>query len=211
LTPVFTFTGSVVSNNGAQLISGSGTVNFTTAQQFDVYAADGSVQAYTVTVTNAPASIACLLTGFSIGGQAATIDQGGKTVSLTVPYGTDRSSLTPTITSSPFATVNPASGVARNFTSAVQYTVTAEDAAYSNVYTVTVSEAAPSAECQLLSFSLEGVAGTIDHGRGDGCRHPAAGDGHLFAQTGVDRLVIRDGRPLHQHGTGFQLAGLLPP
>lgn len=46
-------------------------------------------------------------------------------VIVTMPFGTDVTGLTPTITLSPLATVSPLSGVSQNFTSEVAYTVTA--------------------------------------------------------------------------------------
>ena len=53
----------------------------------------------------------------------------GNNISVTVPAGTDLSSLVPTITISDHATVEPASGVAQNFTNPVTYRVTAGTAA----------------------------------------------------------------------------------
>jgi hypothetical protein len=57
-----------------------------------------------------------------------------------VPAGTDLSSLVPTITISDHATVEPASGVAQNFTNPVTYRVTAQDGSRQD-YTVSVSVA----------------------------------------------------------------------
>jgi len=65
---------------------------------------------------------------------------GTNTITLEVPFGTDRTNLAPTYTVSPGATGSPLSGTARNFTSAQIYTVTAEDLSTKN-YTVTVTEA----------------------------------------------------------------------
>ncbi len=77
------------------------------------------------------------ITQFTILGINGTI--GTNTIALTVPYGTSLTSLTPTITHTG-ASINPASGVAQNFTNPVQYTVTAEDGSMKN-YMVTVSVA----------------------------------------------------------------------
>ena len=68
------------------------------------------------------------------------INEGAKTIALTVPYGTVVTALVPTIVHTG-ASVSPASGTAQNFTSPVAYTVTAEDATTA-VYTVTVTVAA---------------------------------------------------------------------
>ena len=62
----------------------------------------------------------------------------GQNISLSVPTGTNITALVPTIAVSSKATVSPASGVAKNFTNPVTYTVTAEDAS-TQAYTATVS------------------------------------------------------------------------
>lgn len=64
-------------------------------------------------------------------------------ITATVPYNQDVTQLTPTITISERASVQPASGIPQNFTNPVTYTVTAEDGS-TKVYTVTITkEAAP--------------------------------------------------------------------
>jgi len=68
-----------------------------------------------------------------------TVNATNHTVGLSVPSGTALTALVPTITLSPGATVSPASGVATNFTSAVNYTVNAEDGTTSQIWTVTVT------------------------------------------------------------------------
>ncbi len=68
----------------------------------------------------------------------ATINEAAKTIAATVPAGTNRTALVPTIAVSSKATVSPASGEARDFTNPVVYTVTAEDGS-TVTYTVTVS------------------------------------------------------------------------
>ncbi len=67
------------------------------------------------------------------------IDETTKTVTVNVPANTDITNMIPTIVISNGATINPASGVARNFTTAQKYTVTAEDATVVE-YTVIVSK-----------------------------------------------------------------------
>jgi hypothetical protein len=131
LTPTIVITGASV--NPASGVP----QNFTTPQTYTVTAADGTTKAYTVTVTVALNS-AKDITGFTILGIDGTV--GANTISLTVPYGTDRTSLTPTITITG-ASVSPASGVAQDFTSPVHYTVTAADGS-TKTYTVTVTEEA---------------------------------------------------------------------
>ncbi|MEI8270300.1 MAG: DUF5018 domain-containing protein [bacterium] len=51
----------------------------------------------------------------------------GTSISLTVPTGTNITAIVPTITTSNNATVSPLSGVAKDFTNGVNYTVTAQD------------------------------------------------------------------------------------
>ena len=75
--------------------------------------------------------------GFASPSAAGTVDNTSNTVSVTVPYGTDVTALTPVITLTDVgASVSPA-GV-QNFTSPVDYTVTSGNGA-TNIYTVTVS------------------------------------------------------------------------
>ncbi len=69
------------------------------------------------------------------------INEGAKTIALTVPFGTDVTALVPTIVHTGVS-VSPASGAAQDFTSPVTYTVTAEDTS-TQVYLVTVTVAAP--------------------------------------------------------------------
>ena len=65
----------------------------------------------------------------------------GTQIEVTVPYGTDVTSLTPTIAVSERASVSPASGVTQDFSDPINYTVTAEDGSQ-QIYTVTVVTAA---------------------------------------------------------------------
>jgi len=67
---------------------------------------------------------------------SATINTTNHTVFIEVAYGTNVTSLTPSITVSQEATISPASGVTRNFSSPVSYTVSNSGA--SQVWTVTV-------------------------------------------------------------------------
>ena len=62
---------------------------------------------------------------FEVSGVTGVIDEEAKIVRLDFPAGTDVTHLTPMITVSPYATIEPASGVAQDFTNPVYYTVTA--------------------------------------------------------------------------------------
>ncbi|MFA6076842.1 MAG: peptidoglycan-binding protein, partial [Candidatus Paceibacterota bacterium] len=70
-----------------------------------------------------------------------TVNEGAKTIALTVPYGTAVTALVPTITITG-ASVSPNTGVAANFTTPQTYTVTAADAS-TQAYVVTVTVASP--------------------------------------------------------------------
>jgi hypothetical protein len=150
LTPTITHTGASVSP--ASLAAR----DFTFPVDYTVTAADGTTKVYTVTVIVEP-NDENDITAFSIDGYAGTI--GTDTVTLILPYNHGLLGLTPTISVSANATINPESGVARNFESPVIYTVTAENGT-SKAYTVTVTED-PGDDCDITSFSINGRSGTI--------------------------------------------------
>jgi glucan-binding YG repeat protein len=91
----------------------------------------------TVTATYKDAQEAAAdIISFTIRGAAGVIS--GTNIRVTVPAGTDVTALAPTIIVSEGASVSPASGVARDFTAPVTYTVTAENGG-AKTYTVTVA------------------------------------------------------------------------
>jgi len=150
LTPSITHTGASVSP-----ASGAAR-DFTFPVDYTVTAADGTTKIYTVTVIVEP-NDENDITAFSIGGYAGTI--GTDTVALILPYNHGLLGLTPTISVSANATINPESGVARDFESPVTYTVTAENGA-AKTYTVTVTED-PGDDKDITGFSINGRSGTI--------------------------------------------------
>ena len=79
------------------------------------------------------------ITKFVISGVEATISD--TSITAEVPHGTNVTNLKPTITVSKDATVSPKSGVAKDFTNAVNYVVTAEDGTTTKTYTVTITVA----------------------------------------------------------------------
>lgn len=91
----------------------------------------------------AEASNATDIVSFSFAEQtgAATISTVNHSVGIEVAFGTDVTSLSPTISLSYGATILPTSGTARNFSAPVNYTVTAEDGVTEQVWTVTVAVA----------------------------------------------------------------------
>ncbi|HNT02899.1 MAG TPA: YDG domain-containing protein, partial [Bacillota bacterium] len=82
----------------------------------------------------------------------AVIDEGAKTITMEVPFGTDVTALVPTIEHTG-ADIIPASGVVQDFTNPVTYEVTAENNTTA-VYTVTMSVALPSNEACLTNLVI---------------------------------------------------------
>ncbi|WP_042169601.1 cadherin-like beta sandwich domain-containing protein [Paenibacillus gorillae] len=162
---------STVTVGGVTQTSGVTTNNFTAPVLYKVTAENGTTtKTYTVTVTVA-ASTEKELMSFSFAGltPAVTGTISGNNITLTVPYGTDVSTLVSTFSSSAGSTVKvgtvaQVSGVTANdYTSPVVYTVTAQDGSTQD-YTVTVMVAS-NMEKELTSFSFAGltpaVVGTI--------------------------------------------------
>ena len=77
-------------------------------------------------------------------------------IRLTVPYATDITALTPVIKVSADATVAPASGESRDFSTPQTYTVTARDGVAKR-YVVTVKKAGVSEAKEILTFTLPGA------------------------------------------------------
>jgi hypothetical protein len=94
----------------------------------------------------APDSSDKAITAFNFNGLSPAVTgivtEASHTVAITVPAGTNITTLVPTITHTG-ASVNPASGAAQNFTNPVTYTVTAADSSAQH-YVVTVTVAASS-------------------------------------------------------------------
>ncbi|UXP32015.1 DUF5018 domain-containing protein [Reichenbachiella agarivorans] len=104
------------------------------------------------------------ITAFSVSTVSAEIVESNRTISISLPYGTDITALTPTIAVSPEALVSPESGVVQDFTDPVLYEVTAEDGSQ-QTYTVTASVEASEGN-EILSFDLNelspAVIGEVD-------------------------------------------------
>lgn len=118
--------------------------DFTNPVLYVVTAADGTKATYTVTVTISLNS-AKAITAFSFANPAVTgiINESSKTITLTVPYGTDLTSLIASFTTTGVnvkvgSTVQASGTTHNNFTNPVIYTVTAENSSTAN-YTVTVA------------------------------------------------------------------------
>jgi PGF-pre-PGF domain-containing protein len=149
LVPTIAHSGTSISPNSGVARNFSGPVTYT------VTAADGTTQSYVVTVTIAP-SPAKSITSFRFNGLdpdvVGTIYESSKTIALNVPYGTDMTTLVPTIVHNG-TNISPKSEAAQNFTNPVVYTVTALDKT-TQEYTVTVKMAAPSTNANLAALSL---------------------------------------------------------
>ncbi|NAS32250.1 DUF5018 domain-containing protein [Flavobacteriaceae bacterium R38] len=91
-----------------------------------------------------------VINSFIISGVNGTINNESNLITGTLEEGISLTSLTPTISISPGATISPASGVSQDFTNPVTYTVTAEDGStvdYTVIYTGTI-----------LPFTFNGVS-----------------------------------------------------
>ena len=98
---------------------------------------------------------------FEVDGVAGTIDEDTKMVVLDFPAGTDVSHLTPTILVSTYATVEPESGVAQDFTTPVYYTVTAMNGTTAQYMVEAVVHDADN-EKRILLFTIDDVEGEIN-------------------------------------------------
>ena len=156
LVASFTTSGVSVKVGTTTQVSGTTPNNFTNPVTYTVTAADATTQAYVVTVTIAP-NPAKAITAFSFTSPAATgvINESTHTIAVTVPYGTNVTALTPTITHTG-ASISPTG--AQNFTNPVTYTVTAADAT-TQAYVVTVT-IAPNPAKAITAFSFTSPAAT---------------------------------------------------
>jgi len=128
ITPVTTLTPSLVVSAEASVSPASQVaVDFTQPQTYTVTAQNGTQQVWTVTCIRR--NTANDMVSFQIPGQIGStqIDTLNHTILFYLLPGTSVSSLVPTIGCSANATVSPVSRRAQNFSSAVVYTVTAEN------------------------------------------------------------------------------------
>ena len=98
---------------------------------------------------------------FEVHDVTGTVDESSKIVVLDFPAGTDVSHLTPHIVVSTYATIEPESGVAQDFTNPVYYTVTAMNGTTAQYMVEAVVHDADN-EKSILSFVIDGVEGAID-------------------------------------------------
>jgi hypothetical protein len=156
-TNVSALSPTITVSSGASIDPLSGSIeDFTNPFVYTVTAEDGiTVQDWTVTVTVVNSPENDILT-FSLAQQTgpAIISNSSHTVNIEVNNGTILSSLTPSITISPGAMINPAGGTPQDFSVPFTYIVTAQNGTPQN-WLVTVTEAAPlNDETDILSFVL---------------------------------------------------------
>jgi hypothetical protein len=164
LVATFTTTGTSVKVGTVAQSSGTTPNNFTTPVAYTVTAGDSTTATYAVTVTVALAS-AKAITAYSLAGVAGAVNETAKTISVTVPSGTNVTAMVATFTTTgagiKVGPVAQASGTTpNNFTTPVAYTVTAGDSTTAT-YTVTVTAALASAKA-ITAYSLAGVTGTVN-------------------------------------------------
>jgi len=157
-------------------VSGTTVNNFTNPVIYTVTAQNLSTRNYTVTVVKAAARTGRQLLTFRFNALVpdviATINEVNHTVTATVPFTTDVTTLVATFTVSDYATVTvggapQTSGVTpNNFTNMVVYRVTAENGTLFQDYEVTVTKTPASTLCDITAFSFNAldpdVIGTID-------------------------------------------------
>ena len=93
----------------------------------------------------------------------ALINTSSGTITVTMPQAEDLSSIVPvTLSVSPYATVSPAAGTARNFNQPVTYTVTTQNSS-TKVWTVTVNKVDPNAVFYTYEAELADFTGKVDN------------------------------------------------
>ena len=137
---------------------------------------------YTVEVKVNPAETGAVLTSVKVGNTSATINNTAKTVTVSLPYGTNLGAQELTIEASKLATVtvtgypNFENGDPVSLTRPLTITVTSENGATTNVYTLTATTAAQFSDVSTGDWFyqnvMDAVAAGIVSGRGDGTFGP---------------------------------------
>jgi hypothetical protein len=165
LTPVITINGKTLSGKGFSTdANGPGTVTVSTAVNFSnetsveykVTAENGETRTYSVTVYEESNDDNPEITGFYFTNPPAVglVNQNTDTISVTVPSGANIRALTPALYFNG-ASVQPASGQAKDFSGPVAYTVTGTSGK-TRQYTVTVTPT-PSNAKDITRFTIPGV------------------------------------------------------
>jgi hypothetical protein len=156
----FTTTGASVKVGATTQVSEVTANNFTNPVIYTVTAADATTKDYTVTVTVAP-NPAKDIAAFSFASPPAVGKITGTNIALTVPFGTDVTSLVANFTTSGASvkvgdTTQVSGATANNFTNPVTYTVTAADGSTAD-YIVAVIQTSPSTNANLSNLVLSGI------------------------------------------------------
>ena len=100
----------------------------------------------------------CWIESFSVPGESRKADiYYDRYVVIHMPYGSDISNLTPTIVVSKNATCEPKSGVPQDFRHDIIYTITAENGECNKFTALVEMDKEPKHECEILSFSINGI------------------------------------------------------
>lgn len=148
LVAAFTTTGISVKVGSVVQVSGVTANDFTNPVNYVVTAEDETFSVYTVTLTaGSGTSSSKAITNFSILGNAGIIDEAAKTITVTLPTGTDVTSLVAVFTTTGVSvklgsTIQTSGVTANDYSSPVVLTVTAADAS-TVAYTVTVNVTPP--------------------------------------------------------------------
>jgi hypothetical protein len=159
---------------GAAVTPAAGEViDFSNPANFLVTGKDGvTTQDWSVEVEVLPSSETDILE-FKVPGQSGLtgIDPARHLVDIHVPFGSDVNALIPEISTSTGATIDPAPGIEIDFSAPVEFTVTAEDGTTRQIWTVTVSETAPSVATEIVLFEFDNQIGSAQL---DGASHSVA-------------------------------------
>ncbi|MEM9258993.1 MAG: hypothetical protein AAGA62_05065, partial [Bacteroidota bacterium] len=210
-TSLTTLFPTITMSAGATISPESDTeVDFTNPVDYTVTAEDGTEQIWTVTVTEESLlSNDNDIVTFSFAEETgpATIDDINHTVAIEVAFETVLTSLTPTITVSALAGISPASGVAQDFSTPMDYTVTAEDGS-EQIWTVTVTEAPGCSPVSLLACADIPLALPVDFqftgsegGLFDGINNDI---GFTMVDNHSEARMPEDGPPTYPGVNGFE-------
>lgn len=117
---------------------------------------------WTAESTDQPETTTGKIGAFVVNGVSGTVDNTTGLITVTLPNGTDLTSLAPVITISGAKSISPASGATVDLSSPVTYTLTLEDGT-TKTYTVRAYVEGPSKSDQLWNDMLNNVDGSPDH------------------------------------------------
>ncbi|MDD2271226.1 MAG: ice-binding family protein [Desulfuromonadaceae bacterium] len=145
LSATFTATGTSVNVGAVAQVSGTTANDFTNPVAYTVTAGDGTTATYTVTVTKALSTDKAII-AYSLAGATGIINEGAKSIAVTVPNGTDVTALVAIFRTTGAsvkvgAVVQTSAATANDFTNQVVYTVI-DGAGGTVTYTVTVTVSA---------------------------------------------------------------------